>query len=147
MKYLLLIYIIACSLGYTSRQMSNSCMHCRRISSWDSTKNWRIYNLENLKRVVQVTADSLKLINNTPLNNDSMHSFLSSCRKLAVESPVWMGCYLVSYEDPNGQVRKVIVSHYAGFFYSEAQDSYFEIDSSMQQDWLNFLSNNYIKLQ
>ncbi len=32
-------------------------------------------------------------------------------------------------------------------FYSEAQDSYFEIDPSMQQDWLNFLSNNYIKIQ
>lgn len=147
MKYLLLIQVIVFSLAYTSRRIPGPHLQNIGVSSWDSTKNWRIYKLQNLKKVVRVPVDSLKFIANTPLNDDSMHAFLSTSRKLSVESPAWMGCYLVSYEDPNGQVRKVIISHYAGFFYSEAQNSYFEIDASMQKDWLNFLSDTYVKLQ
>lgn len=147
MKYLLLIQIIVFSVAYTSHRMPDSHMQNRGMSHWDSTRNWRIYKLQNLRKVVRIPVDSLKLIDNTPLNDDSMHSFLSTSRKLTVEGPAWMGCYLVSYEDPNGQVRKVIISQYAGFFYSEAQNSYFEIEASAQQEWLHFLSDNYIKLQ
>jgi hypothetical protein len=57
-----------------------------------------------------------------------------------------MGCYLTSFEGPDGIARKVIVSHYAGFFYSEFAKAYFEVSQDDQQAWLNYISNSYINI-
>jgi hypothetical protein len=75
-----------------------------------------------------------------------MHIYLSGCKELPKLNPVWMGCYLASYETTDGHLRKAIISHYAGFFYSDSDKTFFEIGSQDQQAWLNYISGSYLKI-
>src|SRR6185437_491883 len=114
--------------------------------SWDSTKNWKIYKVSNFARIFQVPIDSLQEFKSRPLSDDSMHLFLSNVRQLRSEGPVWMGCYLASYEAGDGKLEKAIISHYAGFFYCQLEGTYFQVNFSVQQDWLNYLSSSFMAI-
>lgn len=143
MKYTVLILL---TIGAMAFVRPNRALHSARylhLTSWDSTKNWRIYKLQKFNQVVRMPADSLRFLEGISLNDDSMHGFLSSCKKLSATNPAWMGCYLASYESSGAQIKKVIISQYAGFFYSEYDNSFYEVDSEDQQQWLSFLSNSY----
>jgi hypothetical protein len=58
----------------------------------------------------------------------------------------WMGCYLVSYEMPDHNVRKVIISHYGGFFYDPYEHTFYQIQDAQQKDWLEYLSDKYVTM-
>jgi hypothetical protein len=112
--------------------------------SWDSTKHWKIYKLIDFNRVFRIPPDSLQYQESRPLNDDSMHDFLATAKKLADSiNPMWMGCLLASYSTPNGKVHKAIISHYAGFFYCQPENAYFQLDQSQNQAWLSYFNNAY----
>ena len=118
----------------------------RFTHSWDSTKNWKLYKLQNFNCVFRVPPDSLKYLERKALNDDSMHTFLSQATKLGTVNPVWMGCYLASYEDADGKVQKAIVSQYGGFFYCQSENTFFQISSADQSDWRNYFENSYMSI-
>lgn len=115
-------------------------------TSWDSTKNWKIYKLQKINRVFQIPIDSLQYQEKATLNDDTIHLYLSEIINLHNTNPVWMGCYLTSYETPDGKVHKAIISHYGGFFYCQPENAFFQIRSDDQHDWLSYLSNAYLKI-
>lgn len=115
--------------------------------SWDSTKNWKLYRLANFQQVFRIPSDSLQNLKSRPLNDDSVHQFLSNAKKLQNINPVWMGCYLASYQSSDGKLKKAIISHYAGFFYCQWEKSYYQLDPAQQQDWLSYLSAAYTAIE
>jgi hypothetical protein len=115
--------------------------------SWGSTKNWKIYKLIDFSTVFRIPPDSLQYQESRPLNDDSMHDFLATAKKLADSiNPMWMGCELASYKTPDGKIHKAIISHYAGFFYSQPENAYFQLDQSQHQAWLSYFTSAYMAL-
>jgi hypothetical protein len=117
--------------------------------SWDSTKNWKVYHLTNFRRVVGISVDSLSFLESTNLDKDTLHELLCHAEKIfqGTESIQWQGCYLASYEAGQGQIRKVLVSMYGGFFYLQRDASYFQLPPEARQDWLSFFSGSYMKME
>lgn len=148
MKYLTIICLIT-SLGARKIQLSQQNLPKIQQSAiaWDSTSNWKIYPLTDFNRIFKMSIDSLKYLKSLPLNKDLMHSFLIDVKELQGNKPLWMGCYLTSCQTPDGQVRKVIISHYAGFFYCEWEKSYYRLDSTQLKSWLEYLSNAYVSIE
>ena len=146
MKSLSLIYLFIYVVAYSHHHPVQSIDYRTRlpIAPWDSTKNWKIYKLQNFRRVFTIPADSLQYLESKPLNDDSMHMYFSDTKELPSINPMWMGCYLTSYETSDAKIRKAIISHYGGFFYCQPENAYFQVSSNLQQDWLNYLSNSYL---
>jgi hypothetical protein len=149
MKYLTIICLLSV-LGTWKIQGGNQQGLTKSHDSpiiWDSTTNWKIYPLDNFNRIWQMPIDSLKYLKSQPLGTDSMHIFLAGITDLQDKKPIWMGCYLTSLQMPDGQVRKVLISHYAGFLYCEWDKSYHIIESSQLKPWLEYLSAAYISIE
>ena len=143
MKYLIAIAIFSGLFRYT-----HSPVFCSNPKAqWDSTRNWKLYKLRNFNRVFRVPADSLHYLQSRPLSDDSIHLLLTNAKKIEGINPMWQGCYLVSYETVNGQICKAIISHYAGFFYCQAENAYFQVSPSLQLDWLEYLSEIYVNIE
>jgi len=117
--------------------------------SWDSTKNWKVYHLTNFRRVVNIVEDSLKYLESRSLDKDTLHELLCRAEKIVqgAQSIQWQGCYLASYEAEQGQIRKVLVSMYGGFFYLQRDASYFQLPPEARQEWLSFFSGIYMKME
>jgi hypothetical protein len=128
--------------GAITTSTKNSCF-------WDSTKNWKVYHLTNFRRVVRIPDDSLQYLESTSLDKDTLHALLCHAEKIVqgTESIQWQGCYLASYEAEHGQIRKVLVSMYGGFFYLQRDASYFQLPPDARQDWLSFFSGTYMKME
>lgn|SRR6185437_2282371 len=111
---------------------------------WDNTRNWKIYALNKSSTVFSLPADSLSNLHGASLGDDSMHIFLSSAKLLHVPmSPAWMGCYLISCENEKGQVMKVVVSVYGGFFLDYFDGNYYQLDPGLIRIWLDYLNRAY----
>jgi hypothetical protein len=148
MKYLIIICLLT-SLGAWKIRATQQPLNKNRSSPipWDSTTDWKIYPPSNFNRIWQLPIDSLKYFKSQPLNNDSMHSFLANVKDLGGTKPIWMGCYLTSCQTPDKQIRKVLISHYAGFLYSEWDKSYHILDPSQLKSWLEYLSDAYVSVE
>jgi hypothetical protein len=148
MKNLIIIAIVTLSMGrfFKPASHSNSLVVPMAYSHWDSTKNWKLYKLSNFNGVFRIPEDSLQYLASKPLNDDSMHILLSSAIKLQDINPMWQGCYLASYQNADGQTRKVIISHYGGFFYCQPDHVYFQVSPNVEQQWLEYLSDSYINI-
>lgn len=148
MKYLAIICLIT-FLGVRKIQVTQQRLpkNGQMLAILDSTTNWKIYPLTDFNRIWRMPIDSLKYLKSRPLNNDSMHTFLVDVKDLQGKKPIWMGCYLTSCQTPDGQVRKVLISHYAGFFYCEWDKSYHVLDESQLKFWLEYLSNAYVSIE
>jgi len=115
---------------------------------WDDTKNWKIYALNNSAKVFTISVDSIKPLNGDPLNDDSVHIFLRSAKILHVPtSPAWMGCYLTSCENRNGQLMKIVISQYGGFFLNAYDGYYYQLDANLTRPWLDYMRRAYIKTE
>jgi len=148
MKHLITLYLLT-SLGAWKINATRQHLtkNWKSPIVWDSTTNWKIYSPNNFDRIWRMPIDSLKYLKSQPLNNDSMHNFLIDMKDLEGKKPLWMGCYLTSCQTPDGQIRKVLISHYAGFLYSEWDKSYHVLDPSQLKPWLEYLSDAYVSFE
>ena len=148
MKYLITIAIFSGLLRNTHSLVFYSTPKAQQEvkAQWDSTKNWRLYKLHNFNTVFRIPADSLHYLQSNPLSDDSIHIFLTGAKKIEGVNPVWQGCYLASYETSNGEIRKAIISHYAGFFYCQPDNVYFQVNPTLQREWLKYLSESYVNI-
>jgi hypothetical protein len=148
MKYLTITCLLT-FLGTSKIQVTQQRLIKSQESPivWDSTTNWEIYPLNNFNRIWQIPIDSLKYLKSQPLSNDTMHVFLVGMKDLQEKKPIWMGCYLTSCQTPDGQIRKVLISHYAGFLYCDWDKSYHILGSSQLKPWLEYLSAAYVSIE
>jgi hypothetical protein len=145
MKYtLILLFLASVKLQLTTAPVINRQKVQQQIN-WDSTVNWKIYKIANFKAIFRVPPDSLLYIENRPLNDDSVHHYLSGAAKLP-GNQTWMGCFLLSYELADHSIRKAVISQYAGFFYAQTEHCFYKIDAEQQKEWLDYLSATYIAM-
>jgi hypothetical protein len=112
---------------------------------WMKAQNWKIYNGGDSSFAISI--DSLKGEKYHQLNADSMRYFLDSVTLLPNNiQPGWMGVYLTTCVI-EGEIRKVLISYYAGFFYDEKSRRYYQIPASKKDDWRNYLDACLISIQ
>ena len=111
--------------------------------NWNSSKNWRLYKTNNLDGA-SLSIDSLKLISNLPLNEDSIHFFLVNAKTIQVTNAAWMGYYTVTCDFPANRHEKILISAYGGFFYDQNTGKYYELPMEIRKDWLNYFNNAYV---
>ena len=114
---------------------------------WSKTRNWKIYALAGQK-IFTLPIDSIRALKNKSLDNNIMQFFLTKAAIIPKErTPVWMGAYLASYETEDGNIRKVEVSAYGGFFYDESSSLYFLLPHSIRDEWINYISGSITLLK
>lgn len=114
---------------------------------WRKTKNWRVYAVAGQK-IFSLSIDSLHALPGRRLDNDSVHFFIAKATIIPKErTPVWMGSYLSSYETEDGQMRKVEISTYGGFFYDESSGLYYVLPRGLSDEWLDYISNSITRLK
>lgn len=148
MRHLLAIAILSWFLKPTHPQGFDLPKNNKQVNSqWDSTKNWTLYKLSNFNKVFRIPTDSLQYLHAKALSDDSMHLFLSNAKKIEGVNPLWQGCYLASYQTPDGRTHKTVISHYAGFFYCPEGKVYYQVDASIQRSWLEYFSDSYVSIR
>ena len=140
-SFLALVYITAEKEGVPAFLPPN------QLCAWDSTSNWRIYKLNDFRRVFAVPPDSMRHLESVSINDDSIRQMLCTSENIAIENPLWMGCYLASYQTSQGDMEKVIISQYGGFFFIPKKKAYFQIEGTKRTDWLTYLSKSYVKME
>lgn len=106
---------------------------------WKDTKDWNVYKTGNAS-IFKISVDSLNSYPKYRLNEDSIAFFLDTVVLYPQKiRPVWMGGFLVSCKY-NGQVRKVLVSSYGGFFYDQSSGHYFQIPIGKKDEWFGYIN-------
>jgi|GEM_PF-1143057 len=111
-----------------------------QVPPWQHAAHWTLYNVRGAK-FYRLALDSLNKYNSRPLNDDSMHVFLSESFALpSNKAPMWMGAYVTTCSVDNRR-RKIDISTYGGFFYDETEKKFYSVPQDVQKDWLNYLAN------
>lgn len=114
--------------------------------NWENAKNWKLYNVQN-NSAFRFSTDTLKKFESVDLDSDVMASFLSNVIEWPEDkTSLWMGLYVVTCEFPAKTIRKIEVSFYGGFFYDEQTKTYFQLPLPIRNDWLDYFSSNFAKL-
>ena len=114
--------------------------------NWKDAKNWKLYDLRN-GSAFNYSVDTLKNFKSADLDYDTMHTFLSDVIEWPKsKSSLWMGLYVVTCELPLGEIRKIEISVYGGFFYDDLTKKYFQLPLSVRNNWLDYFSANSIRL-
>lgn len=112
---------------------------------WSQSSNWTLYQYDG-NRVFTISVDSLKFLESSPMNEDSMAYFVKSAQFLNTTVPLaWMGGYIATCK-VNGTVRKVEISRYGGYFYDEKTSAYYQLPMEKIDPWLAFVQDSYLKL-
>jgi hypothetical protein len=108
---------------------------------WQQSSQWTLYNVRGAK-FYKIAADSLDRYANRPLNDDSMHIFLSHSFALPSDkAPAWMGAFVTSCTLDHKK-RKIDISSYGGFFFDETEKKFYSVPENIQRDWLNYLAGS-----
>src|SRR4051812_28272779 len=94
---------------------------------WKSAKNWRLYNIRE-SAAFDYRLDTLKNFKSIPLDLDTMTGFLSEVAQWPKDKySLWSGLYVATCELPKGDIRKIEISVYGGFFYDDRTKTYYQL--------------------
>lgn len=111
----------------------------------DSLKNWRIHKLVDSKALM-LKEDSLEFIPSRLLSRSFLEE-VSQLNTLKTDSTVIiMSAYLLSYEDANGKMKKVLACGAGNFLYIGQHKKFYGIHPENREAWLEILSDEYGKL-
>jgi hypothetical protein len=114
--------------------------------NWQETTDWKIYNPGRLN-IFTTPLDSLVYLRSRALAGDSVRQFLDSVKALpSVIRPAWMGGFLVTYIF-HGDVRKIEVSSYGGFFYDQRSKTYFQLPAGKKDEWFTYLDDCFSAIE
>jgi hypothetical protein len=106
---------------------------------WSKASHWKIYKIPE-SIIFKVRLDSLSQLNSRPLFQDSVVSYMGTSRLLPDSiNPVWMGGWVATYEY-SGQVHKIQISAYGGFFYDQSSGRYYEIPIGLRDEWMTYVN-------
>jgi hypothetical protein len=113
---------------------------CQSIP-WKDATQWKLYRIYS-KDAFEFPIDTLSNFPSYSLNTDSIRSLLYDISVVPKEmTPVWMGYYVASCRLPDGTLRKIEISFYAGFFYDDRTQVYYQIRDDLRKEWLNYLAD------
>jgi hypothetical protein len=117
-----------------------------QVVNWKTTKNWKLYKL-NSRMAFSYPVDTLCNFESVNLNDDTIRNFLSTASVWPKEKKtVWMGLFVATYETEKNELRKVNISNYAGFFFDETTNKYYEVTEGVRNEWMNYLNDALGKL-
>jgi hypothetical protein len=136
MKWLLiLILIFQASMSAKAQEVD-----------WSKTRNWKIYALNN-NEAYFYSVDTLYNFKNARMDDSSVTSYLSHAIPWSKgKSGTWMGLYIASYETPDRQIRKVVISSYGGFLFDSWSRRYYELPKELRKSWNDFIMENLQKV-
>ncbi|HVM86876.1 MAG TPA: hypothetical protein VMT76_01725 [Puia sp.] len=112
---------------------------------WYNTKRWKLYKIQG-NEAFKCPPDSLEFRENIPLNADSLRLFLKNASVWPKDKySLWMGSWLVSFEDENDNLHKFDISMYGGFVFDENLKTYYEVPGELKKEWLQFINDNYVR--
>jgi hypothetical protein len=125
----LILALLVLTTTYTEAQVN-----------WKETRDWKVYNPGRLN-IFTVPVDSLVYLPSRALARDSIRQFLDSVKALpSAVRPAWMGGFLVSCVS-HGEVRKIEVSSYGGFFYDKGSKAYYQLPAEKKDIWFTYLND------
>jgi hypothetical protein len=128
------------TLGLILASMLTSCQ-----IQWKRTSNWNLYRYQG-HGLFKYPIDSLKYLDKLSMNQDSIQSYMASAQVLHPEGPVaWMGGYIATCT-MDGELRKIELSNYGGFFYDEKTKTYYQVQSDLTELWVSYLQDCYLIL-
>jgi len=114
--------------------------------NWKETSDWKIYNPGRLN-IFTVPLDSLVYLRSRALAGDSVRQFLDSVKALpSGVRPAWMGGFLVTCVF-RGEMRKIEVSSYGGFFYDPGSKTYFQLPAETKDSWFTYLNECLLAIE
>lgn len=135
-----LVAIVICSF------CGLSLAKAQTLTDWSKTKNWKLYKIQD-NMAFNYSPDTLQHFSQVALAMDLLTPMLQQVTPLkSQEAPLWMGFYVVSFEDQNGQTRKAEVSMYGGFLYEDASKKYFVVPEAIRRSWLDFMNHSANRL-
>lgn len=117
-------------------------------SDLNALRDWRIYDSGRLGTAKTYTypVDSLTSLRNAQLDQDSLSLYLTHATVWVVKQPVyWQGSILCSAIGSAGDVHKILVSYYGGFFFDATEQIYYIVSEDVKQAWTNFIIRNKLK--
>jgi hypothetical protein len=112
--------------------------------AWNKTSDWQLYQIQG-HGVFNYSIDTLKSFRSTPLNADSMKSYLNNAQIMKHDGSVaWMGGY-VSTCKLEGVTRKIEISNYGGFLYDESTKTFYQVQEEKAGAWSVYLHHSYGK--
>jgi hypothetical protein len=112
---------------------------------WAKSSDWTLYAFEG-NDPFKASRDSLNNLDTLILSQDSMDIYLVSAEishpKAAL---IWMGGYIATCK-LNGEIRKVEISNYGGFFYDEESKAYYHVASDKIESWNSYLQQSFLNL-
>jgi hypothetical protein len=131
--YLKLLLLASISFSITTSRA--------QAPAWQQSSQWALYNVRGAK-FYKVNLDSLNNYNHRPLNDDSIHAFLSHSSTLSSDKPpMWMGAFVTSCILDHKK-HKIDISSYGGFFFDETDKKYYTVTQEIQKDWLNYFAES-----
>ena len=127
MKTILLVLMIGCALPATAQV------------DWHKTSDWKIYKVLS-GNTFAIPLDSLSRFNSRRLQQDTVLGYIAESKILPDSiNPVWMGAWVSTYRY-DGQVHKIQISAYGGFFYDQSSGRYYQIPMERKDDWMNYIN-------
>jgi len=115
---------------------------CGQEIDWKATSNWKLYSIRN-KAGFRYPVDSLAFFKSIRLDDSTMKGFLMSSTIWPKEkTSLWMGLFVVSFETPAKEIRKLVISSYGGFFYDPDSKRYYELPEIGRNAWYQFINDN-----
>jgi hypothetical protein len=112
---------------------------------WDKATDWTIYRYQG-HRLFKISLDSLTGYDSKSLNQDSVADYLDSVQIMASEGQItWMGGYIATCK-LDGNIRKVELSNYGGFFFDEKTRKFYQISPDKSEAWTFYLQQCYLDL-
>lgn len=112
---------------------------------WTKATEWKLYTLQG-HGAYNYSIDTLKSVENIPLDIDSVKFYLQDAQVLHPDGPIaWMGGNVVTCK-LEGKMRKIDISNYGGFLYDEQSKAFYQIPLDKKEAWLSYIQNSYILL-
>lgn len=107
---------------------------------WEKTANWQLYNLHSSKAFT-ISIDSLRRLGSVKMSSDTMNFFSKQFQLWPPsEKAVWMGLYVLTFDDINGVSKKLVISNYGGFLYDPVSRNYYAVPRTMRERWYDWLN-------
>lgn len=111
----------------------------------DSLKNWRIHKLVD-REAFNIPEDSLHNIPSRLLPRE----FVDELRRLQTidtnEPLALQTAYLLSFEDSNGRIRKVLACGVGNYIFIDRFQKYWSIYQGNRENWLEIIHGEYRRI-
>jgi hypothetical protein len=122
---------------------------CGQKNDWTQLTSFRIYDYKTFpqdKDINSFSDNDIQEINFIETDLVEAKMILSKAKPLGNKIYLWKGHHFAIAKFANGQVRRIKISVYGGFFKDLTGKRYYEFRGKAREDWDKFCTENYTSL-